>query len=260
MNGPSRNDLSDEARARLAEKGFANGDLYNAARPNYPQQALDYFAETFGLDQEMHVLDLGAGTGIFTRQIRPYVGRVAAVEPSASMRASLEASGVDVEVLDGCDVAIPLADAGIDVAFVAQAFHWFDSPRALAEIHRVLVPSGGLGLIWNERDESVEWVAALSHAMLWDLKQPYKVGTDFGLQIVDGPFTELERVKFRHSQTLSREGLYQRVMTTSYISAMDDASRDKLMTNVAAVVEELPEPIVLPYVTDVYSARATSAT
>lgn len=248
-----------ESLASLAATGFAKGELYNSARPNYPHEALEYFAATFGLAQSMHALDLGAGTGIFTRQIRPYVGRVTAVEPSASMRASLEASGVDVEILEGSDVAIPLADASVDVAFVAQAFHWFDPPRALTELHRVLVRGGGLGLIWNERDESVSWVAALSHAMMWDVKAPYQVGTDFSLQIADGPFTDIERVTFSHSQTLSRDGLYQRVMTTSYISAMDEAARATLMTNVSAVVEQLSEPLVLPYVTEVYSARAKTS-
>jgi SAM-dependent methyltransferase len=259
MSAEGSNEPTRESLSSLAARGFARGDLYNTARPNYPHEALEYFATTFDLDATMHILDLGAGTGIFTRQIRPYVGRVTAVEPSASMRASLEESGVDAEVLDGSDVAIPLVDASIDVAFVAQAFHWFDPPRALNELHRVLVRGGGLGLIWNERDESVEWVAALSHAMMWDIKAPYQVGTDFSPQIADGPFADIERVHFNHSQTLSRDGLYQRVLTTSYISAMDEAARDKLMTSVAAVVEQLTEPIVLPYVTEVYAARADAS-
>jgi SAM-dependent methyltransferase len=250
------NHEAQESLASLAAKGFANGERYNAARPDYPVEALEYFVATFGLTQATHALDLGAGTGIFTRQLLPLVGRVTAVDPSASMRASLEASGAEVDVLEGSDVAIPLGDASVDVAFVAQAFHWFDAPRALDEIHRVLVPGGGLGLIWNERDESVEWVAELSRAMLWDVKQPYRVGTDFAEIVARGPFVNVERVKFRHSQTLSREGLYQRVMTTSYISALDGEPLDALMKNVAVVVEQLPEPIILPYITDVYSARA----
>lgn len=250
------NHEAQESLASLAAQGFANGERYNAARPDYPVEALEYFVATFGLTQATHALDLGAGTGIFTRQLLPLVGRVTAVDPSASMRASLEASGAEVDVLEGSDVAIPLGDASVDVAFVAQAFHWFDAPRALDEIHRVLVPSGGLGLIWNERDESVEWVAELSRAMLWDVKQPYRVGTDFAEVVARGPFVNVERIKFRHSQTLLREGLYQRVMTTSYISALDGEPLDALMKNVAVVVEQLPEPIILPYITDVYSARA----
>lgn len=241
----------------LAAKGFANGALYNAARPDYPLAAIEHFVDTFALSRSTYALDLGAGTGIFTRQILPFVGRVTAVEPSASMRASLREATPDVEVLEGSDVAIPLTDAAVDVVFAAQAFHWFDAPRALVEIHRVLTPGGGLGLIWNERDESVDWVAALSRAMRWDTQQPYDVGTDYTQAVAAGPFTDVERVKFVHVQSLTREGLYQRVLTTSYISLMAHDPLEALMKNVALVVEELPEPIAVPYVTNVYTATAT---
>jgi SAM-dependent methyltransferase len=44
----------------------------------------------------------------------------------------------------------------------AQALHWFGTRAALDAIARVLVPGGVLGLIWNVRDETVPWVAALS--------------------------------------------------------------------------------------------------
>jgi ubiquinone/menaquinone biosynthesis C-methylase UbiE len=241
----------------LGLRGFADGSLYNAARPDYPQPAIEHFVKTIGIVPTMHVLDLGAGTGIFTRQILPYVAKVTAVDPSLSMRESLRSATSDVEVLEGSDVAIPLGDGVVDAVFVAQAFHWFDAPRALVEIHRVLVPGGALGLIWNERDESVHWVDKLSRAMRWDIQQPYKVGTDFSEVIAAGPFEDVERVEFKHAQTLTREGLYQRVLTTSYISVMSDAEREPLMKDVASVVERQMEPILLPYVTNVYTATAT---
>jgi ubiquinone/menaquinone biosynthesis C-methylase UbiE len=172
------------------------------------------------------------------------------------MRESFRTANSDMEIVRGSDVAIPLEDDSVDAAFVAQAFHWFDAPRALTEIHRVLVPRGPLGLIWNERDETVEWVATLSHAMQWDIRQPYEVGKDFTDVISAGPFSGAERVFFRHSQLLSREGLTRRVLTTSYISAMQEEEREELMDAVRKVVNQLVEPILLPYVTTVYTARA----
>ena len=50
----------------------------------------------------------------------------------------------------------------MDDVVCAQAFHWFATPAAAAEMRRALVPDGVLGLIRNGRDEDVPWVAALS--------------------------------------------------------------------------------------------------
>jgi ubiquinone/menaquinone biosynthesis C-methylase UbiE len=250
-------EVSDTEHHALAKAGFQNGALYDAARPNYPEDVFAYFSTVLGLNQSMHAVDLGAGSGIFSRQLQPLVGTVTGVEPSASMRASFRSSSAGMEVLDGSDVSIPLDDDSIDAVFVAQAFHWFDAPRALKEIHRVLVPQGGLGLVWNERDETVEWVAALSRAMQWDTRQPYEVGRDFTDVISSGPFTKVERVEFSHAQMLSREGLLQRVLTTSYISTMNQEERDQLMRPVRMVVDQLTEPIVLPYITTAYTATAS---
>ena len=241
----------------LGASGFNNGALYDSARPNYPTEALEYFVSTFRLNVQVRVLDLGAGTGIFTRQLVPLVGSVTAVDPSASMREALAASIANVEILEGSDVAIPLEDESVDVVFVAQAFHWFDAPRALVEIRRVLTPNGGLGLIWNERDESIGWVNALSKAMQWDVRQPYDVGSDFTDVLTSGAFRDVERTTFTHSQSLSREGVRQRVLTTSYIATMGDGERAALMEDVDEVIDQLEEPVTLPYVTTAYSARAT---
>ena len=72
-----------------------------------------------------------------------------AVEPSEAMRGQLRAIVPDAEVLDGVADAIPLPDAGADALFVAEAFHWFATKEAVAELARVLRPGGGLALLWN---------------------------------------------------------------------------------------------------------------
>ena len=56
--------------------------------------------------------------------------------------------------------AIP--NASVDVVIAVQSFHWFTNRSALEEIHRVLVPNGSLGLMWNLLDESIAWEKDLS--------------------------------------------------------------------------------------------------
>jgi len=246
-----------DTTANLGTDGFADGERYQSARPSYPSEAVAFLVESLGIDSDSNVLDLGAGTGIFTELLVPTGARITAVEPAPGMREVLARRLPDVEVLDGRDVAIPLATSSLDAVLVAQAFHWFDADAALREIHRVLVAGGGLGLIWNERDESVPWVAHLGRAMRWPEHQPYRVGTDFTPVIESGPFERVERRTFRYDQRLDHDLLRQRVLTTSYIAIMGDDERAALMRDVDDVVTTLPDTVVLPYVTTVYRANAT---
>ena len=240
----------------LATAGFADGIRYQSARPDYPVAAIDFLVTALGITARSHVVDLGAGTGIFTEQLLRFGCRITAVEPTPGMRDVLAGRLPGVKTLDGRDVDIPLATSSVDCVVVAQAFHWFDAPPALAEIHRVLIEGGGLGLIWNERDDSVDWVAELGRAMRWSQHQPYDRATDFTPVILAGPFEAVERLRFRHHQTLDHAMLIQRVLSSSYIAVMGEVERGELMADVAEVIRTLPETVDLPYVTSAYSARA----
>ena len=146
-----------------AEAGFGRGAAtYERGRPSYPADAIDVLVRELGIGPDRDVLDLAAGTGKLTRLLVPTGARLVAVEPVAAMADQLRTAVPGVEVHDGTAEAIPLPDGSVDAVVVGQAFHWFDAPVALAEIARVLRPGGGLGLIWNERDSSVPWVAELT--------------------------------------------------------------------------------------------------
>jgi SAM-dependent methyltransferase len=38
----------------------------------------------------------------------------------------------------------------VDAVTVGQAFHWFETEPALAEMHRVIRPDGAFALLWNQ--------------------------------------------------------------------------------------------------------------
>ena len=106
---------------------------YDRLRPAFASGAVDYAVESLGLGLGASVLDLAAGTGTLTRALRARLAEVIAVEPDDAMRAYV---GGDARV--GYAEAIPLEDSSVDAVFVGDAFVWFDAPRALAELERVL--------------------------------------------------------------------------------------------------------------------------
>jgi SAM-dependent methyltransferase len=155
----------DPRVARQAARFGDVADRYERARPLYPVAALSELAGRCGLRRGTPVVDLGAGTGKLTRQLVALGADVIAVEPSAGMRRRLEAEVPGVRVLDGTAEDIPLPNGSVEIVTAGQAFHWFDTSRALDEVARVLRPAGWLALVWNERPES-GWAAGL-----WDLRR-----------------------------------------------------------------------------------------
>lgn len=65
-------------------------------------------------------------------------------------------------MVQGMAERLPFADACVDLVTAATAFHWFGASLAVPEMRRVLKPGGAVGLATNVRDESVDWVRALS--------------------------------------------------------------------------------------------------
>jgi ubiquinone/menaquinone biosynthesis C-methylase UbiE len=190
-------------------------DVYERSRPQYAPDALAWIAERLPFGR---VLDLGAGTGKLTRQLLPLATSVVAVEPGAEMRAVFERVLPDVELLDGAAESIPLADQSVDAVTVAQAFHWFELEVALAEMHRVLRPGGGIALLWNE------WDLPELNAIV-DRLRPSSARDDdaYHRLLATALFRNFEEPKFRHADRVSAETVVDRV---SSISAVINASAD----------------------------------
>jgi SAM-dependent methyltransferase len=130
---------------------------YDRLRPGPPADALDWLVPA----DCQSAVDLGAGTGLFSRALARRVGQVIAVEPDERMRAVLAARSPGVLAVAGRGEAIPLPDASADAVFVSSAWHWLDHEVAVPEIARVLRDGGRLGVIWTGRDRRTDWVAEL---------------------------------------------------------------------------------------------------
>jgi SAM-dependent methyltransferase len=235
-----------------AQAGFsAAAEVYERARPGYPDDAVAWVAERLGIGPGRDVLDLAAGTGKLTRQLVPLGARIVAVEPIDAMRAELERAVPGVEALAGTAEAIPLADQSVDAVTCAQAFHWFRPDEAVREIRRVLRPGGGLALLWNGRD-----LDDPKHERVDELLAPHRrefPGGEEHWRSVLGP---LELRTWHYAQTLALAEYVDRVASTSFVGAMAPDRRDEFLNEVREALSPFDEPLELRYWTDVYVCKA----
>jgi SAM-dependent methyltransferase len=252
--------MTDPRIHHAAAVGFeAAVERYQRGRPSYPDDAVSFLVRAAGIGPGRDVVELGAGTGKFTELIVPTGARVVAVEPLAGMREALGRTCPSVEVVDGTAEQIPLPGVSADAVVVAQAFHWFAGERALSEIHRVLRPDGSLGLIWNIRDEASDWSERLTEIFdrLAGESDPRYRDMRWR-EVFEGTelFGPLHHQVAYHVHQVTREEFLDRVLSVSYVASAPEAERERVVAEVAELLENDPDlrgrdQIVMPYRTDV---------
>ncbi|MCO8269712.1 class I SAM-dependent methyltransferase [Actinoplanes sp. TRM 88003] len=235
-------------RAAHANSFGPAAEIYERGRPSYPSAALDWLLPP----GRPRVIDLGAGTGKLTRQIRDRELPVTAVEPSAGMLDQLRASVPGIPAHQGSAEHIPLPDDSADAVLVAQAWHWVDPAVAAPEIARVLSPGGRLGLLWNVRDERAGWVRRLGE-IIGSPEQDRDT-------TVGAPFGPVETATFEWTDLIGPERLIDMVSSRSYVILLPPAERAALLGEVRRLMATHPDLVgrtefQLPYVTE--CARVT---
>ena len=245
-------DVGDLRRRRAGSFG-AVADTYARVRPTYPPEAVRWILP----DAAARVLDIGAGTGALTSVLVATGLHVTAVEPDPEMRRVLEARVPTADVRSGRAEELPLGDAEVDAVLGAQMWHWVDAEEAVAEVARVLRPGGTLGLLWNLRDESVRWMAALGEIMHGN-----DVAGTLGGQVrlpASAPFDAQSVRQFAWRQELATADLVDLVATRSHVQVMSDQERAEILDQVRDLAASHPDlvgrPVVqVPYVTMCFRA------
>lgn len=243
--------------------------VYEHSRPGYPAEAVSFLTRTLALGPGQWVVDLAAGTGKLTRDLVSTGAKVIAAEPVAAMRQTLAATAIattvaateagprgtpPLSVVAAIAQALPVGDGLLDAITVAQGFHWFDTAEAVGEMHRAIRPGGGLGLIWNHRDNSDPLQQALT-----DFMEPWRGDTpsyDSGRwrqALVPGRlFGAAQEFRFPWRQPVDVEGVADRVASVSFIADLPDEHRARLLGDVKAVASEIGPPLSLAYVAEVF--------
>jgi SAM-dependent methyltransferase len=165
-------------------------DLYDEFRPPPPPGAAALLGDLHGLT----VLEVGAGTGLWSRYLVELGADLTIVEPDDDMRAVLQRRSPDIHALVGTAESLPVADASFDVVVTSSAWHWFKQPEAKNEMARVLVDHGRLLVLWNGFSRDVEWVRELINLRNNESGPTIRPRGWTAAELSDGPFEQVADV------------------------------------------------------------------
>ena len=212
---------------------------YDGLRPQPPHRAIDWL-----VPPECGVaVDVGAGTGLFTRMLVGSAAQVIAVEPDERMRAVLAGRSPEVRVAPGHGESIPLTDACADAVFVSSAWHWMDPERAVPEIGRVLRDGGRFGLIWTSRDRDVDWVRELDQLpgeVTPEAESPDRFRRRHENVVLPDPqiFHNVDRETFSFVRTMPVDDVVAMIATYSRVIIASPDDRAQRLAHARAALQE----------------------
>lgn len=233
----------------LATRFAGVADSYERGRPEHPSAVVDALIGGLGLERGDAAADLGAGTGKLTGALLVAGLDVVGIEPLEEMRGLLAERVGPERALAGTAEAIPLADRSQRAVTVADAFHWFDGPAALAEIARVLAPGGGLALLatfpdWSGASWGHELGTLLSAARP---EHPFFDGPSWEeLLAAAGGWSAPRELRVSVAGPANAEAIPDYLLSISWIAAMAEPDRTEIIARAERIVAAGETPDELP--------------
>lgn len=244
-----------------AQQGFSQtAELYQKARPSYPTEITHWLQQALHLNQHSKVIDLGAGTGKFIPYLQQVTPHIQAIEPIAEMLEQLQQQYPNIECIQTDSKKLKIPHSSIDAVLCAQSFHWFADQASLKAIYQVLKPQAQLGLVWNQRDTSIDWVKEIADFILpFEGDTPrYHRGTwcEVFKNTSLFKFISVQTFPLYHTGTVENV-VIQRLLSTSFIAAAEPTTKAYIRTEILNIIKkylkkDLHDTVSFPYVTHAY--------
>jgi ubiquinone/menaquinone biosynthesis C-methylase UbiE len=235
---------------------------YARARPGYPRELVDRLIGAVGLREGNIVVDIGAGTGLFTQLLSGRGLDLIAVEPNLAMRQQAPTMP-DVRWVDGTFEKLGLPDSSARWAVAAQAFHWADPPRALPEVRRVLQVGGSFTVLWNDRlmnrSPLLAWTQSLLRRRAPDFDEGYRNRDPWATVLTTtGDFANVRYDEAEHIIPMTADRFTELWRSHNRLSvAAGPASIEAIVAELSAYLRrEQIETVDVHYITRAWTATA----
>ena len=196
---------------------------YSAFRPRYASIVVDTI---FGLSSKAphhaDVVDVGAGTGIWTRMMADKKPTsIRAVEPNDNMRkmGQQDSSSTHIQWSKGSAEQTGLESESCDLLTMASSFHWADFDTATAEFNRVLRPGGTFAALWNPREIRTGSIFEEIENKIYELNPSIKRRSSGNSAFTDSLFSTLQQSPY-FTDVIYLEAFHKEIRTVdAYIGA-----------------------------------------
>ncbi len=230
---------------------------YNTARPGYPPKVIDTILKYAKLPKNAKILEIGCGTGQATKFFAERGYRITAVDISANIVAIAQknlARFKNVKFIVNSFEDAALTQNSFDIIIAAQSFHWIEPARGFAKINQLLKPGGVLALFWNLTEyNKTTWLAKIkklfaAYSPHFTNNQRHRTTTDDLTTL--GGLTHTKQYQFYWQEPYTKEKYLELSKTWSWAVALGKNKQSKLFAEVKKIIKNIPEPLMVPYQTD----------
>jgi SAM-dependent methyltransferase len=238
--------VPDDLRAIFDE----DAELYDRARPGYPDALFDDLFALAGIGAGSRVLEIGCGTGQATVPLAERGCVVVAVELGSNLAA---VAARNVAAFPNAQVVVdafedwPLPEEPFDAVVAFTAFHWVDPTLGIDKVARALRPNGAFATITTDH------VAGGTDPFFADVQDCYERWdpvTPPGLRLVhaddiaptaapdpNGRFGAAQLRRYETDIAYTTARYLDVIRTYSPTRALDDERRSGLLTCIGSLID-----------------------
>lgn len=243
-------------------------ELYDEVRPEYPPQLVADVIEWSRLPADGRLLEIGCGTGKATRVFAPYGYEMTCVDPAGGMLEVARTTCTDypkIEFIESKFEEWAIPENSFDLVFSAQAFHWIEPTRGLAQVAQALRTGSAFSLFWQVQehpDESLREAIDDAYRRIAPKMRgpaPGEKNTKQWPEVVQssGHFAEVETGQYEWQIEYDADTWVRLLQTHSDHRILEPAQRDELLSTIHNAIEAHGGILRLNMTTELVLTRKT---